>query len=209
MWGDSNPINLSRAFFEIPTGVSLECVAMPVDGSRLFKLPQLTGALRVSSIVVICEVAICFPVVVLGDVGWCYMEALVFMFNSPTFPLALVVIRGKAGSTFFLWQWRMCVMKMHDQSIVTIKEALLWLLKLFFLYNHVRQQELHREPCTIISCKLCCHRVQHSLPCPWGRCCCASAEPYDAKKSTFRMSIIEEGWKSATSVRKMRRLESN
>ena len=104
-----------------------------------------------------------FPCCVLGHVGWCYMEALVFMFNSPTFPLALVVMRGKAGSTFSLWQWRMCVMKMHDQSIVTINDALLWLLKLFFLYNHVRQQELHRQPCTIISCKQCCHRVQHSF----------------------------------------------
>ena len=58
MWGDSNPINRSRAFFEIPRGVSLECVAMPVDGTRLVKLPPLTEALRVSSIVLIYVVLI-------------------------------------------------------------------------------------------------------------------------------------------------------
>ena len=34
-------------------GVSFECLAMPVNGTRWVKLPQLTGALRVSSIVVI------------------------------------------------------------------------------------------------------------------------------------------------------------
>ena len=53
MWGDFNPINLSRAFCEIPTGVSLEGLAIPVAGTRLVKLLRLTGALRVSSIFVI------------------------------------------------------------------------------------------------------------------------------------------------------------
>ena len=51
MCGDPITIYLLRAFFEIPMGVSLECVAMPVDGTRLIKLPPLTKALRVSSIV--------------------------------------------------------------------------------------------------------------------------------------------------------------
>ena len=63
MCGDSNQINLSRAFFEIPMGVSLECVAMPVDGTRLVKLPPLTKALRVSSIVDIL-IGCCFVRVV-------------------------------------------------------------------------------------------------------------------------------------------------
>ena len=58
MCGDSNQINLSRAFFQIPMGVSLECVAMPIDGIRLVKLSPLTGELRVSSIVVIYVVLI-------------------------------------------------------------------------------------------------------------------------------------------------------
>ena len=41
-------------------GVSLGCLAMPVAGTRWVELPRLTGTLRVSSIVAIYVVVICF-----------------------------------------------------------------------------------------------------------------------------------------------------
>ena len=45
--------------FELPTGVSLGCLAMPVAGTRWVKMPRPTGALRVSSVVVIHIVVRC------------------------------------------------------------------------------------------------------------------------------------------------------